>query len=390
MIKSLHVLNSNRILPSSNNIISDYTSIIWNTEYFGTGDFKMTIPATEKNINIVKSPDNEYISRPDDENIGVIERVLLKRGRDNPEIEVSGRFIKSLLERRIVGRANVLVDDISSGKETYFCERIRSGSRVDSEILRIVNSDIGETAGTHRSVSFIKLAPAPNIQIFFPSDRQSTGSSLLDFTDSILEEFGLGAKMILDFETKNFLYKIYKGENRYKDNLDGNRPIIFSPKLSNFINTERLKDSSGYKNAALIGGQGEGVDRFYAGRGWDGVQDMTYVYSGIKRREMFIDARDVSQTYIDDYGNEHSYSDLQYRDVLAERGKNYLSEAIVEESYSGEANPAASDYEYKKDYNVGDLITVVDEEGSEFISRILSVTESQDSDNGYTVFPKFG
>lgn len=388
MIERLNVLNSNRVLPSTKNVISNFSSIIWNTEYYGTGDFKMTLPVTEESINIFTDNDNQYISRSDDENIGVIENIKIKRSCAEPSIEVSGRFAKSLLDRRIVGNAGTIVN---TGKEYYeaIVLPIRGGSRLDQNIRYLVANAIvlEEAVESPRRIPFIKLGPDPRItDITLTSKVQATGSELLDFTDSLLAEYGLGAKLVLDPTTKNFLYVIYRGLDRTLGNSDNNKEIVFSPKLSNFINTEKVSNITGYKNVAVVGGQGEGSDRFYSVIKWENPDTVR----SVDRREVFIDARDISKTYIDSGGTEHEYSDSDYKEMLVERGNNRLKEMIVEESFSGEVSPSMTSYIYKQDYNVGDIVSVTDEDGRYFIARVLSVTESQDSSNGYSAFPKLG
>lgn len=392
MIDKITVLDSDRIVPSSKNVISNFKSIIWNTEYYGTGDFKIDLPATKDNLLVFNDENSAYVSRSDDENIGVIETIKIKRSCPEPSIEVSGRFIKSILDRRIVGNASVLVKDIASGKATYNLAILRAGQFVETSIRQLVGTTIvyreGENANP-RTVRFIKLGDSSGIQLKIDSQIQSTGEDLLYFTDRILAEYGLGAKMIMDAE-RYFCYVVYQGADHRKNNADGNKAIIFSPKISNFVNTEKNRSTLNYKNVAIIGGQGEGYNRFYALINWDKNPETDPAHAGINRREYFIDARDQSKTYADSSGYEAEYTDKQYHDMLVQRANNALFESRIEESYSGEAVPSASSYVYKKDYNVGDLVSVIDEDGELFDARVLSVTESQDKDNGYSAFPTLG
>ena len=45
-------------------------------------------------------------------------------------------------------------------------------------------------------------------------------------------------------------------------------------------------------------------------------------------------------------------------------------------------------YKYKEDYNLGDIVNIVNEFGISINARITEIIESQD-DNGYTIEPTF-
>lgn len=396
MIGTISILNENRILASSDCILSDISSIIWNVEYYSTGDYKIIIPATEKNIAIFNNSNNWYIARSDDENIGVIERIVMNRSKPNPTIEISGRFAKSILDRRIIGRANkVLKDGHYINRAWYSNEVFGANVNVEYRIKSLVHDCIAGIWGTSvystdRHISYLEVERTTHTNYTFGTRKQATGDNLLELSDSMLYEYGLGAKITLDINTKNFIYSIYSGIDRSIDNSDGNEPIIFSPKISNFLNTEKISDITNYKNVAIVGGQGEGTDRFYSLINWFPYPSEMNKYSGINRREEFIDARDLSKTYTSNTGSEEEMTDDEYWNVLIQRGKSSMLEMLPENSYSGEAHPNQSNYRYKVDYNVGDIITAVTEDGDKIKSRIISVTESQDADNGYSAFPKFG
>jgi hypothetical protein len=88
--------------------------------------------------------------------------------------------------------------------------------------------------------------------------------------------------------------------------------VIFSPKFENIINSSYIESKSSLKNVTLIGGEGEGASRKYTtvGNG-----------SGLDRREIFTDARDVSS----DVGNGVVLTESEYTAQLKQRGKETLT-----------------------------------------------------------------
>ena len=103
--------------------------------------------------------------------------------------------------------------------------------------------------------------------------------------------------------------------------------------------------------------------------------------SGLHRREMYVDARDISS-------NDGEISTSAYMAQLAERGNQSLSEAPTVRSMEGTIEPTMM-FEYKKDYFLGDLVTVINKHGIQADTQVLEIVETWDSD-GYTVTPTFG
>ena len=72
---------------------------------------------------------------------------------------------------------------------------------------------------------------------------------------------------------------------------------------------------------------------------------------------------------------------------LKNTGNERLSKYTSVTSFSGEVITSMG-YKYKEDYNLGDIVNIVNEFGVSINARITEVIESQD-DNGYTIEPTF-
>ena len=100
------------------------------------------------------------------------------------------------------------------------------------------------------------------------------------------------------------------------------------------------------------------------------------------RRELYTDARDISQTV--DGG---TMSSEEYDAQLAERGKEKLAECVEIKSFDGKSD-ANTTFKFGEDYFIGDIVQIENEYGMESRSRITEVMLSESS-SGFEIYPTF-
>lgn len=101
--------------------------------------------------------------------------------------------------------------------------------------------------------------------------------------------------------------------------------------------------------------------------------------NGTELREVFIDAKDVRQEEL---------SDSEYEEVLLERGREKAADYVKIESIEAEVEDA--NFIYKKDWDIGDLVTVRKKEwGITLNERVTEVQEVYE-DGGMSITPTFG
>ena len=136
------------------------------------------------------------------------------------------------------------------------------------------------------------------------------------------------------------------------------------------------------KNTALIGGEGEGEARFHA--------IVKSSASGAARREVFVDASSNSRTYKDENGDEQTLTDAEYNAQLETVGLQAISSLSITETFDGEIDLTNGSFQYRRDFDIGDIVTIQDTEIGLYINaRILEITEVQD-DNGYQLNAVYG
>ena len=185
--------------------------------------------------------------------------------------------------------------------------------------------------------------------------------------------------------SKNFEIQFYKGVNRsYEQHI--NPYVVFSPDFENIISSDYIQDKSTLKNACNVAGEGEGTERKYYGVG---------TTSGLDRREIFVDARDISSDVETEVETEDGTIETvtttmpieEYNNLLIERGRESLAENQETISFEGEVE-SIRQYVYGEDYFLGDIVQVKNKYGVESASRIIEVIENHDKE-GYSIIPTF-
>lgn len=362
-------------------IIDTAKSIIWQAVYYGVGEFEIYTAATEKALNLLKI--GNLVTRKNDINCGIINSLeILENPQDGRMIIARGQFAKSILNRRIIYK---FADNYS------VTAQILSGN-VAEACWNLIQNNCGFGAPVNRrfpyfSMSNINYLPATIVdENGNPAEKQVTYDNLLDYTDALLQEYKYGSYVWLDNITKEFLYVMYSGIDRTKGNTSGNKPLIFSKEFDNLSGSTYTYSDENFKTTAIIGGEGEGLERFVTQKG-DG-------YSGYERREMFVDASGISKTVKEDEGDEKVYTDSEYSSMLIQKSNEDFENYKSIESFTGEIDLTNSKLKYGRsmadDYYLGDLVTIEDKYINKLVNvRILSVTEVQD-DNGYNISLEYG
>lgn len=350
-------------------IVDVATSIIWHSVYFGVGDFEIYTQATPQMIDLLKI--GRYITRSNNEEVGIIESVnIATNEQGGTMITASGRFVKSILDRRLIYK-------LSGTRNTATILR----GKVETAVREVVkNNAISCEFDSNRNISIIELGALANIPLVISdkngkaSRKQVSYGDLLSYTDGVLEEYGLASTCKL--RNSKFQYIVYQGADRSADNTSGNAPIVFSQEYDNLTASNYLCNVTNEKNVALIGGEGEGVDRFYS--------LFENSEAGLQRRELFVDASSISKNYTEN-DVEKAYTDAEYKEMLDAKGKQELAPLVTTEAFNGTLDATNGNYIYGRDFALGDIVTVQDNNIKKHMNvRITEITEVQDA-NGYTV-----
>lgn len=335
-------------------VIDNHVSAIWATRYFEPGDFEIYLGATEKYKQLFKK--GYYIQRPGDRTLMIIEDIKISTDVENGNyVTISGRDLKSVLDRRVIWK-----------QKTY------SGT-IETRIRKMIDSNF-INAEESRVIPEMKLGTSKGFKQTMNS-TQYTGNNVLEVVVELCKASGLGFDIL--FDNGKFVFEMYAGTDRsFKQN--ENLRVLFSSELGNIINSEFIENTKNLKNTCLIGGEGEGTARTYASVG---------TATGLNRREMFVDARDLSSTTENEDGEQIELTANQYSAILKERGTEALTENSVVTNFTGEIETTVL-YKLNEDFYLGDIVGVVGSNGNKYTSRIIEVIESEDA-TGRIVIPTF-
>ena len=363
-------------------IVDTAKSIIWHTCYYDNGDFEIYAPASKTNLSLLVV--GNYITRPDNEHVGIIERIEITYNQnDGRMIIAAGRFAKCILARRIIYIQN------TGSLVAYSCSPTRLTGNVERAARKLIKDNaIDCSFESRRNINILQLgAFSGSTQIIVDengnaAEKQVTYENLNEYVNTLLQEYKIGSRMELNDNLK-FSFVCYEGANRSVDNQDGNEPVIFSQMFDSLISSDFSDDETEYKNMAVVAGEGEGVERIV------GFVYQPYNITGFERREIFIDASASSRSYEED-GEQKEIPINDYMQQLKTIGLQTIANSQIVQSLNGTINTINSQFKYKDDYNLGDIITIEDNELNIYSNvRIVEITEIQD-ENGYNITAVYG
>ena len=409
-------------------IVDAFKSLIWAKRYNKVGDCELYVPATRENLALCRK--GYFIMRDDDDMICQIKRVELDTDAENGNyIVATGYDAKRMLDQRIVWST------------------MTANGNAETFVRRMVDGALGSAAADNRQMRgsggrlIFALGALAGL-----TDRLSEQVSYKNVGEKIREycmKFGWGYRVRLSGGA--LLFELYKGLNRAGS-------VVFSDDYENLAATIYVEDESNMGNVSLNAGEGQGAERFRCMSGEAAGVDRYEIYTDARDLSKTITYEELKATYplsgaaIISVGGGYAYRvnqldveifddrhkewladnypsgtivvisgveyyritnviiadlpssspedsdsvelrDIIYMPYLLERGYERIAEFGFVTSFEGTIEPNTT-FVYKKDYNLGDIVTVENEYGISAPVRISEIVEVWD-DNGYTVEPKF-
>lgn len=344
------------------------TSMIWTRRYNTVGSFEIHIPLTASIAPYCKR--GYFVTYTGATEAGVIEEIELNDTPELSEAILRGRFAEAFFDLRVVTGTY----RCPAGAWDYITPAWVQVSTAEEAMRNIVTRFAYNSTITPQQLPFVQLGT--NHQLPTTAEFQATYRNALGLLEEIAMGAGYGFKLVPDFTNKKLSFEVYSGLDKSRNN--GVRPFVeFSDTFANVETSNYVENDSLYRNYAYVGGHGEGSARTFTETTIaDGF------LTGLDRREVFIDARDISQ--------DEDMTDAQYLRLLAQRAKERMAdEYAFSQSFNCTAN-ASTNFVYRTDYDLGDIVTVVREDWG--ISLDLRITELAEvyENGGMTVIPTFG
>lgn len=336
-----------------------YISLLWVQRYSKCGDFELVVPASIETASLL-TQDNYLWIRDFPDVYMVIEDFDLNTHSENGDtIIASGRTLSSILDRRCI-----------------FPQTTVSGN-VQNAIKKLVEQNAGVLASAERKIENLVVQNNADTSITSLTGlrAQFTGDNLLDSVISICEIYDLGFKIII--RNGQFIFSLYRGIDRSSSQSIYPR-VIFSSEYNNLLDSSYSSAQRDLKNVAIVQGEGEGESRKT-----ETLDPLSAV--GLSRRELYVDARDISSRSYDE--EESEISPEEYSELLLERGAEKLLEHIPMNQL--EANPVPDNqYTVGIDYQIGDVVQLKNSYGISARARVTEIIFSDD-ENGSSYVPTF-
>lgn len=341
-------------------VLDAFESFIWTDRFCGYGDFEVYLPVS-------KAPDElfvigNYLQTRASERLMIIENISIET---NPELgdymTVTGRSLESILERRVVWGQAVLDDTLQNA------------------IQSLLNSNVISPTNTSRQIpNFIFSASTDSDITTLTVDTQFYGENLYDVIYTLCASNQIGFR-VTPYGSGGFKFALYVGVDR-SFNQDNVPWVIFSQNFENLLSSNYFKSLSAFKNAALVAGEGEGSERTI-------VECCSDSSAGLNRREVYVDASDISKTIYNEDGESVTIDDDDYEADLYEKGSENLSQTESIETFEGDVD-ATRQFIYGVDFSIGDVVQITNEYGMEARVRITEIVQSHDA-SGETMIPTF-
>lgn len=233
----------------------------------------------------------------------------------------------------------------------------------ETVMMHYVRNNVVNPADAKRIMADIVLAE--NLHRGQTASWQSRYKNLAEEQAEISLLSGLGWNVDIDTEQNKFMFRVLEGRD-LTERQSLFPPAIFSPEFKTLGQLSYTESELGYRNNAIVAGQGEGVDRRIIEVGES---------SGHDRYELFVDARDVPEE-VENEGAEPTPRPVEEIEAdLVNRGNQKLLEYEQEIYLEGQAL-TKSRLTYEIDYDLGDIVTLQNRDwGVTLDARITEVKE---------------
>lgn len=334
-------------------VIDTYESMIWTDRYNAYGDFEIYFAMDESLLEYIK--EDYYLWLKDSEHSMIIEDIKIDADtEEGNRLIVTGRSLESILERRIIWGQRIFSGNLQNAIQIMLNENIISPSVADRKIANFIF-----VPSTDSKITSLTI------------DNQYTGDDLYTVIKGLCEENNIGFKIVLT-DDNQFAFSLYAGADRSYDQTE-NPYVVFSPNFENIINSNYFSSKAGYRNVTLVAGEGEGASR---------KTTVVGSASGLDRRELFTDARDISSDTEDG-----TLSDAEYITQLRTKGLKNLADHMITTAFEGEVEVTRL-FKYGEDFFIGDIVQIANEYGNENSAYISELIISN-SDEGLSIYPTF-
>lgn len=412
-----------------------YKSLIWAKRYAETGDCEVYMPASRWALDLLKK--GRYLARVDDDMICRINKVQIATDvEDGDFLTAYGIDTKAFLDQRIVWGTTTCHGTVEEVARTLVTDSCISPANPDRVLAKSNDEPL------------LALDPPEGLQTVVTEQisYKSVGEKIREYCSA----YGYGYRFRADLQNRILKFGMYSGTDKrlevvFSKNYDNLNKADYTDDISNIANTALIGGTGeGSERILDVYGGGFGVDRYEL---FVNASDMSPDITYEELTKVYPLATAGGTAYITGSGDDWSYivghldiqvmSDEHLADLKAERpggseytrdgqryyrlydakaasvpsqapaddetvtlenfvydvyllnrGKEKLSEYGRKVTFEAEIVPDVT-FIYKRDYDLGDLITIENDYDIRSTARIVEIIEVVDTQNGHTVEPKY-
>ncbi|MBR2923620.1 MAG: siphovirus ReqiPepy6 Gp37-like family protein [Clostridia bacterium] len=341
MGESLLLMDMNFVLLAE---IPLYQSLIIKREYYGVGSFKLTLKRGAPGGGMLARDRLLYLHNRTDTML-LIEKVT----RSDDTITADGLMLKGLAARRICVPPTAATSDPYRG---FGWDRFTGDA--ESAILHFAAGNLTSPEDQKRKMARMTLAQNQHRGDSLP--WQARFDKLSDVLATIGQTTGIGWDVRPDFANKQFVFGAWEG----MDSTTGAGRAVFSREVGSVSSATYMDDGSAQVSTVYAGGAGEDENRM--------IYSIGNECTGWDRRELFTAVSGVETVEMLTLGAQQKLSSPRLTLTAQVRDCSLCR--------------------YRIDYDVGDVVTVVDD-GAQMNARLIAMQETHEK-GAVTLAATFG
>lgn len=341
--------------------VNQYNSLIWPDKFNGYASFELWAPITEENSEYFKKGNILWCGGDNAAVIEIVKSTIDDKGTKT--FNVKGRTLEMILTTRIIWG-------------TY-----NASNKCTSTIMyEIVNQNCVNPTNASRKIPYLECAE--DKQLGGKMSIQKTGEEVYDVLTTIASNKDLGFNVLFRPKEKKLIFEVIAGVDRTIEQSEVD-PVEFSTDLEDILSSSYYTNNQDEKNVAFIQGEGDGTSRVSQVSGNNELE-------GFNRKELYVDARDIQTEFTNEDGATTTLTSEEYDAALVNRGNDKLAECKTIETFEAQIRVFGDiQYEFGKDYQKGDKVTVRDRQLNVVVSARITEVE-EDFDDEYALVLTFG
>lgn len=365
-------------------VVDEYISVIWTERYATMGDFQLVTLATPANRRRFVA--DTMIEINDSKRIMRVNKVEEKEDEENGLVlTIKGFDLSFILQQRVMAAK----DGFGMILPVAYFPATAPIEMMNNFVWRICIASSGAQVSPGDTIPFLNnyaVTPGglyPNSNIPEPEPvgfiwEQKLASLYSAITD-ICKAYDLGYRLYKDPNSAKLYFEGYNGVNRTSDQTEF-PPVVFSSDMDNLQSTTEYRDNEAHYNVVVAlyeypnpteGGLPEKFSVHVI------VSDPQLAFSsgGFDQKTKFISISQLPEGML--------MEDVP--DYLTQLANEELTRARPSYLFDGEINPIG-DYQYERDYNLGDIVEVRGNNGAGAYMRVVEQIIKNDS-NGKASYP---